>query len=208
MSELLDIYDENQVHIGVKERAAVHRDGDWHKVFHCWVIYRGADGIDYLVMQKRGPDKDTFPNLLDVTAAGHYQAGEDIRDGIREVQEELGITVDFDDLVPLGQHIGVSQYEDLVDRQFCDVFLLVHQQDIHKYHFQKEELVGLVEFSLQDGLKLFNRQVKAISARATGFGVDEMLISEGDFVPREDDYIERVLLLAGRYLNGERELSL
>jgi len=208
VSELLDIYDENQVHIGVKERAAVHRDGDWHKVFHCWVIYRGADGIDYLVMQKRGPDKDTFPNLLDVTAAGHYQAGEDIRDGIREVQEELGITVDFDDLVPLGQHIGVSQYENLVDRQFCDVFLLVHQQDIHKYHFQKEELVGLVEFSLQDGLKLFNRQVKAISARATGFGVDEMLISEGDFVPREDEYIERVLLLASRYLNGERELSL
>ena len=208
MSELLDIYDETQVHIGVKERADVHRDGDWHKVFHCWVVYRGTDGIDYLVMQMRGPDKDTFPNLLDVTAAGHYQAGEDIRDGIREVQEELGITVDFDELVPLGQHIGVARYGDLVDRQFCDVFLLVHSEDIREYHYQKEELAGLVVFSIQDGLKLLTEQVKTISARAAGLGEDELHISLDEFVPREGDYMDRVLLLAMRCLNGEHDLKL
>lgn len=70
MTELFDIYDEHQVHIGVKERAAVHHDGDWHKVFHCWVVYRGSDGINYIVMQKRGPDKDTYPSLFDISAAG------------------------------------------------------------------------------------------------------------------------------------------
>ncbi len=208
MTELLDIYDDSQVHIGVKERADVHRDGDWHKVFHCWVIYRGIDGIDYLVMQKRGPDKDTFPNLLDVTAAGHYQAGEDIRDGIREVQEELGITVSFDDLVPLGQHIGVAHYGDLIDRQFCDVFLLVHSQDIREYHFQKEELAGLVVFSVRDALRLFDGQAEVIPARAAGLDLDELLISETDFVPRQDDYISRVLLLAMRCLSGEHDLAL
>lgn len=208
MTELLDIYDEYQVHIGVKERAAVHREGDWHKVFHCWVIYRGDDGLDYVVMQKRGPDKDTFPNLLDITAAGHYQAGEDIGDGIREVQEELGISVSFDDLVPLGQHIGVTNYIKLIDRQFCDVFLLVHPQDIRDYHYQKEELDGLVVFSIADGLKLFNGEVDSILVKATGFGVDELNVSETDFVPRTDDYIQRVFLLAIRYLNGERNLAL
>ncbi|MBA3869443.1 MAG: NUDIX domain-containing protein [Anaerolineae bacterium] len=208
MSELLDIYDENQVHIGVKERADVHRDGDWHKVFHCWVVYRGADGVDYLVMQMRGPDKDTFPNLLDVTAAGHYQAGEDIRDGIREVQEELGIAVDFDDLVPLGQHIGVSHYDGLIDRQFCDVFLLVHNQDIKQYHYQKEELAGLVVFSIQDGLNLLSGKVEKISAKAAGLGKDVLMISLDDFVPREGDYMDRLLLLAIRCLNGEHNLAL
>jgi isopentenyldiphosphate isomerase len=208
VSELLDIYDENQVHIGVKERADVHRDGDWHKVFHCWVVYRGADGVDYLVMQMRGPDKDTFPNVLDVTAAGHYQAGEDIQDGIREVQEELGIEVNFDDLVPLGQHIGVAHYGNLIDRQFCDVFLLVHSQDIKQYHYQKEELAGLVVFSIQDGLKLLTGQVEKISARAAGLDKNAMQISLDDFVPREGDYIDRVLLLAIRCLNGEHNLAL
>jgi isopentenyldiphosphate isomerase len=208
MTELLDIYDENQVYIGVKERADVHRDGDWHKVFHCWVVYRGADGVDYVVMQKRGPDKDTFPNVLDITAAGHYQAGEDIRDGIREVQEELGIDVDFNDLVPLGQHIGVAHYENLLDRQVCDVFLLVHAQDITDYHYQKEELDGLVVFSIHDGLNLFQEKVDHIPARATGFGVGELQLSLDDFVPRQDDYIDRVLLLAICCLNGERDLKL
>lgn len=208
MTEYFDIYDENQQPIGVKERAAVHRDGDWHKVFHCWVIYRGDDGVGYIVMQKRGPDKDTFPNLLDISAAGHYQAGEDIRDGIREVQEELGIQVDFDDLVPLGQHKGVAYYENLIDRQFCDVFLLVHKQDIRDYQYQKEEISGLVVFSIQDGLKLFDGEVKTIAAKAVGFGRDELDISEADFVPRTDDYIIDVLKLAARCLNGERDLKL
>jgi len=208
MTELLDIYDENQVHVGIKERSEVHRDGNWHKVFHCWVIYRGTDDIDYLVMQMRGPDKDTFPNLLDVTAAGHYQADEDIRDGIREIQEELGITVDFDDLVPLGQHIGVAHYGDLIDRQFCDVFLLVHYDDIRNYHYQKEELAGLVVFSITDGLKLLNEEVQHIPAHAAGLDQDELRLSLDDFVPREGDYIDRVLLLAIRCLNGERNLKL
>jgi len=208
VTELFDIYDENQQHIGVKERAAVHRDGDWHKVFHCWVIYRDDDGTDYLVMQKRGPDKDTFPNLLDISAAGHYQAGEDIRDGIREVQEELGIQVDFEDLVFLGQHKGVAHYENLIDRQFCDVFLLVHKQDIRDYDYQKEEISGLVVFSLQDGLKLFDGAVRTIPAKAVGLGVDELEISEADFVPRTDDYIINVMRLAVCCLNGERNLKL
>lgn len=208
MSELLDIYDATGVHIGVKERAAVHREGDWHKVFHCWVVYRGADGIDYLVMQKRGPDKDSFPDVLDITAAGHYQAGETIRDGIREVEEELGIHVSFDDLVPLGEHVGVAEYPGLIDRQFCDVFLLVHDQAISEYRYQKEELVGLVVFRIDDGLNLFDGIVKTIPVKAVGFGVDQLDVTIDDFVPRTDDYVSRVLRLAVRYLNGERGLKL
>lgn len=208
MTEYFDIYDENQVHIGVKERSAVHRDGDWHKVFHCWVVYRGDDGVDYLVMQKRSDDKDTFPDLLDVSAAGHYQAGETIKDGIREVQEELGITVNFDELVPLGQYTGVARYDNVFDRQFSDVFLLNHPQDIRDYTYQKEEVAGLVVFSLVDALKLFSGQAATIPAHAAGLGVDQLDISEADFVPRTDDYIIDVIRLAIRYLNGERDLKL
>src|SRR5689334_15155032 len=121
MTEILDIYDEDIKWLGTKDRAAVHRDGDWHKVFHCWIAYRDSDKRDYLVVQRRGPNTQTFPNLLDITAAGHYQAGESIRDGVREVREELGIDVDFDKLIPLGVHISVGRYKGLIDRQFADV---------------------------------------------------------------------------------------
>lgn len=208
MTEYFDIYDAHQVPIGVKERSAVHRDGDWHKVFHCWVIYRDTHGMDNVIMQKRAPNKDTFPNLLDISAAGHYQAGETIQDGVREVQEELGIQVTFDELIPVGQHMGVTLAEGLIDRQFCDVFLLVHNQDIHSYAYQKDEIAGLVKFSIDDGLNLFSGAAATIVAEAVGFDKDRLTISETDFVPRNDDYVIRVLRLAKRCLNGEINLKL
>src|SRR5215510_7041074 len=103
MAEIFDIYDENMRHIGTKERSAVHRDGDWHKTFHAWVIFRDERG-DWVLLQKRSADKDTFPNLLDISAAGHYSAGETMQDGLRELHEELGLTeAKFEDLIPLGQ---------------------------------------------------------------------------------------------------------
>ena len=93
MSELFDIYDEGWNHIGVKARADVHRDGDWHQVFHCWVIGRGSGGDGYVVLQKRGPNQDTYPGKIDISAAGHFEAGETRRDGVREIAEELGLCV-------------------------------------------------------------------------------------------------------------------
>ena len=80
MSELFDIFDEAMNHIGVKERDAVHRDGDWHQVFHCWVIGREANGAPYLILQKRSADRD-YPDKIDISAAGHLEAGENVRDG-------------------------------------------------------------------------------------------------------------------------------
>ncbi len=171
MTEILDIYDDQLNKIGTKERDAVHRDGDWHRVFHCWVAYRDTDGCDYMVLQRRGPDKDTFPNYLDIAAAGHYQAGETIRDGIREVREELGIEVDFDDLIPLGIRVGMIRYQSLIDHQFADVFLLIYNQDINTYSYQVEELDGLVALSIEDGLAMFSGDRHRIEARATGFEV-------------------------------------
>ena len=75
IDELFDIYDEDMNHIGIKPRNEVHRDGDWHQVFHCWVIGIDPDGLTFMVLQKRAPNKKIFPNMLDISAAGHLSAG-------------------------------------------------------------------------------------------------------------------------------------
>src|SRR5712692_760392 len=56
-------------------RGAVHRDGTWHRSFHCWVVRSGARGPE-LVLQRRAASKDTWPGAWDVSAAGHYRVGE------------------------------------------------------------------------------------------------------------------------------------
>ncbi len=203
---MLDIYDENLTHLGVKDRDAVHRDGDWHRTFHCWVIYRGADGLDYIVMQKRGPDKQIYPNLLDITAAGHYEAGEVPADGVREIREELGLEVDFDDLIPAGIRLGVARFNGLLDHEFNDVFFLIYDAPLSTYKIQEEEVSGLVAFAIEDGLALFAGEREVITGEAVGLGAAVIEMRLEDFIVSQDRYTYRVLTLVKRCLNGEKHL--
>lgn len=206
MAEMLDIYDQNLVKIGVKERKAVHRDGDWHRTFHCWVIYRDAQGIDYVVMQKRGPDKELCPNMVDVAVGGHYAAGETIADGIREIREELGLEVRFESLIPVGVRVSVARYDTLVDQEFNDVFLLIDDRPLKAYEYQREEISGLVCFRIDDALMLFAGERETISADAVGFDQAEVQLKVDDFILHQDAYVYRALILAKRCLNGEKHL--
>ncbi|HLV37581.1 MAG TPA: NUDIX domain-containing protein [Spirillospora sp.] len=203
---MLDIYDENMTHLGVKERGAVHRDGDWHRVFHCWVIYRDAAGQDFMVLQKRGPDKDIFPNRLDVTVGGHYEAGESMAEGVREIEEELGITARFDDLIPVGVRVTVARYEGLIDREFADNFLLVRDTAIGDYPYQQDEVSGLVALNIDETLALFAGERETIHAEAVGLGTSPVEISLEHFIPLVDRPFYKALVLAKRCLNGEKHL--
>ena len=79
----------------LKPRGEVHRDGDWHRSIHVWLV----DAEGRMVLQRRSEHKDTNPGLLDVSCAGHI-TGEDavLSTAVRELEEELGISLDEDDL--------------------------------------------------------------------------------------------------------------
>ncbi|MCY3866401.1 MAG: isopentenyl-diphosphate delta-isomerase [Chloroflexi bacterium] len=205
MSERFDIYDEALNYIGVKRRAAVHRDGDWHQVFHCWVIGREANGAPFVVLQKRRDYLD-YPNKIDISAAGHLLAGETARDGTREIEEELGMRVAFDELIPLGRRIGIHRSGEFVDCQICHVFLYECDQPLDAYAYQTEEIAGLVRLRIDDGLRLFAGEVSQVLAPAVGLGAPQVALSKDDFIPSVDHYVEKVLILAQRYFAGEQEL--
>lgn len=206
MPELLDIYDDNLHHIGTKLRADVHRDGDWHKVFHCWVIYRDAQGDNWVIMERRGANKATFPGKLNVSAAGHYTAGETVRDGLRELEEELGLTPSLDELIPIGRHVAMAQYDGLIDREVADVFFYLCDQPLSDYRYQQAEIAGLVAVNTLRGLRLLSGEVAAIEVAATGFSAPTVTITRDDFIPVHDFYWEKIFLLATRCLNGETNL--
>lgn len=88
--EYFDVLDEKGNQIGVtKPRTQVHKDGDWHRAVHIWLI----NSKDELLIQKRSQTKDSYPNMWDISIAGHLLAGQDeISAAIREIQEELGLS--------------------------------------------------------------------------------------------------------------------
>jgi isopentenyldiphosphate isomerase len=139
--ELLDILDAGGAHLGTKPRRDVHRDGDWHRAFHLWVVR--ADGV---LLQRRSRTKASWPGFLDATAAGHLLAGESVPDGLREAEEELGVTYTFDALVDLGVHpVDETRDDGRINRELQHVFAVRDERPLEAYtNLDAAEVAGLV----------------------------------------------------------------
>lgn len=146
MEELFDILDENgKKTFKVKERSKVHRDGDWHKAVHIWIVNDKGE----LLLQRRSPNKDSDPNMLDISCAGHLSHGDDsITGALRELKEELDLDVDRNDLRYITT-LKRSPYHDdgFVDNEFDDMYILYTTKLISDMNIQKEELSEILYVS-------------------------------------------------------------
>ncbi len=198
---------------GMKTGATIARDeahhiGAWHGAFHCVILYeRGGNG--YALFQKRSARKKIAPGKYDVSVGGHYSAGEDaVVAGPREIREELGIDVRFSELVPVGRRIMVYCFEPGVQEcEFQDVFLLRRDFPLEGLVLQQEEVDGLLEMEVEAGIRLFSGALSALECRLFRGGVrtENSRVSADEFVPCLDHYYLKLLLLAKRYLRGERQ---
>jgi len=142
MDELIDILDADGNHTGmVLMKSEAHKKGLFHPSIHVWFYTENGD----VLIQKRGKHKDTHPNLWDVSVAGHVGAGEDIiLSAMREVREEIGLTIQKRDLFKL----GVFKYRhlhrtDLVDCEFHHTFLSRLKAPLKTLKMQETEVDDL-----------------------------------------------------------------
>ena len=202
MDELVDILDETGRPTGrVAPRREAHRLGLWHRCFHFWISGSDPEG-DYLLVQRRAAGKDTWPGYLDVTAAGHLAAGEVTLDGLREVEEELGLRVEPERLVSLGTRRVEHEIPGGLDREFHDVFLLLDPTPPGDLRLQPEEVASVLRVGLDAVEALY--EARAAPAREyEGAKTVETHVSLVDFVPHDDDHLRRVVAAARRMLAGE-----
>ena len=201
MDELLDILDESGQPAGkVVPKSEAHRLGLWHRCFHCWIYGSDSEG-PYLLLQRRAAAKDTWPNYLDVTAAGHLTAGEAILDGLREVEEELGLRIESERLVPLGTRRVEQEIPGGCDREFHDVFLLFDATSPGDLRLQKEEVEAVFRLDLDDVEALYEKGSAPAREYAEG-RASATRIHLAEFVPKEEGYLRRVAGAARRHLSG------
>jgi isopentenyldiphosphate isomerase len=201
VDELLDTLDESGRPTGeVVAKSEAHRLGLWHRCFHCWICGSDPEGA-YLLLQRRAATKDTWPGYLDITAAGHLSAGEETLDGLREVEEELGLRVDSDRLVPLGTRKVEQQIPGGCDREFHEVFLLVDGTPPERLRLQKEEVEAVFRLNLDDVEALYETG----SAPARQYAQGKTLATRihlSELVPQNEDYLAEAAGAARQLLSG------
>jgi isopentenyldiphosphate isomerase len=201
VDELLDILDESgQPTREVVPKSEAHRLGLWHRCFHCWIC--GSDsGGPYLLLQRRAATKDTWPNYLDVTAAGHLAAGEETLDGLREVEEELGLRIEPERLVPLGTRRVEQEIPGGCDRELHEVFLVFDATPPGDLRLQKEEVEAAFRLDLDDVQALYETG-SAPAREYAGGRTSATRIHLAEFVPKEEGYLSKVAGAARRHLSG------
>lgn len=212
--ELIDICDENMLPLGSAMKNLAHKTGLWHTAIHCWIV-RPLASSGTLLFQKRGHDKVLFPDYLDITAAGHYLSGEEVSDGVREIAEEIGLSVRFDELISLGIKMDLGKTEKVLNREFCHVFLYADTRAPHEYTLDTAEVEGLVEISIDEGLALFAGESHSAIAQGIEWNAGEvswqpveLSVTVDDFIPRVDPYYYKMFINAERYLNGYPHLAI
>ena len=137
--EYFDLLDENGNKTGkIKLRTEVHRDGDWHKAVHIWIINNKGD----VLLQRRCATKDSNPNMLDISSAGHLSAGDDSLSGaIRKLKEELNLDVNKEELQFIKTLKCSSKYTStFINNEFDDLYILRTDKTINDMEFQEDEI--------------------------------------------------------------------
>jgi isopentenyldiphosphate isomerase len=206
-TERLEILDRQGRPTGVgKSREAIHLEGHWHKTFQCWIVRRGPAGPE-IVLQGRALTKDTFPGFWDTSSAGHWRFGERPEEAARELEEELGLVVSFERLAWVGQErMARAHANGLVDREFHQVYALVHEAPLASYQPDPKEVSAVAAILARDLLRLARGEVERVLAReavtvsADGLQPWETWIERDRLVPYPVAQLRRLTRAANRLL--------
>lgn len=148
--EFIDIYTRLGESANQKEEKTVaHEKGLFHKTVHVWIINSKGE----LLVQRRSKDKRTYPNMLDISFAGHISSGESIVDGVlREGKEELGLDINLDYLSYLFSYRVEKEIEKnkYFENEIVNVFLYEKDIEIEEYKFLDKEVqeVKYIDFRI------------------------------------------------------------
>jgi len=99
--ELLTQVDQNNKVIGGIERGKAHASKE---ICYRTIFVLVINEKNEVLLQKRSPTKDLYPNCWDLSVGGHVAYGDSYEvTALRELDEELGIKADMNELIDKGK---------------------------------------------------------------------------------------------------------
>lgn len=211
VDELVDVVSEQNEVLESKLKSLVHRDGDWHRSVHLWIVDPLSKKI---LLQRRSPNKDTDANMLDVAVGGHVASGEKYSEAWREIKEELGVEIGISDIlelgvIPVAKRQAVLESQEglsplgILTRELCLVAITSKWSPACQYSFDPEELSGVVEVSLT-GLRDLLADIPAQGMSWDGMSYNPIDISPDELV--RQPYLAEFLGLCESFMAGKQDI--
>ena len=160
--ELIDIYNENHKYLGTCEKSLAHKLGLWHEVFNGIIVNKERKSVIFQMKNAKHNEVHDV-NKIEISVGGHYQSGEKIQDGIREIKEECGIEIDFKDLIYLGERqVSTVVKEYYIVREFQKIFIIPYMGDVTNLKCNDDEVDSFIEFKITDCIDLFLKKSNSI----------------------------------------------
>ena len=150
MEEMFDILNENATSLNYTDtRDNAHTKGLWHKAVVVFIVNSRGE----VLLQKRSGNKKMWPNMWDVSCGGHCDAGEfGFETAIREVKEELGLTIKKEQLLYIGVSRSSQNINNIKDNMFNEYFVAFLDVNPENLKLQNEEVTS-AKFVTKEELK-------------------------------------------------------
>jgi len=157
MQEILDIVNESDEIIGQESGENIHKNGLLHREVHVFFITPDKK----VIFQHRAKDKKTFPDLLDATVGGHVEIGDSYEEtAIKETEEETGIKLKANDLIPINKILKYSKDEATgrINNVFNSRYVYIYKGDIKDLRVEAGEALGFETWPLEKLAKLSGQE--------------------------------------------------
>lgn len=158
--EYIDAYNENHQFIGRFEKHKAHELGLWHDVLGSLVINPNKNEVFFQLKNHKHNNINKY-DLLEITAGGHLRAGESLEDGVREIKEETGLQVSFEDMVPSGIR-KCDTDNNMTIREFQYFYLLPLDIDLQDLNPNEDESIAFVKMDIDIALEVIINNQSAI----------------------------------------------
>jgi isopentenyldiphosphate isomerase len=199
-NEILNIYSDEYEIIGTSDYLTIHKRGFWHSSIHGWLI----DKINnYILYQRRSSLKMLFPGKIDVSVGGHSRFDESPSETLfREGLEELGLNLEFEDVIKVGFRKSIDKNELFINKEFQTIFF-INLNIIQKvFSLQQDEVDYLVLLRPKDVIdcQVYNKDIMGLAIIDNQF--IDILVHSSDFIPSIDNYNLKIPRLIKHYFEN------
>lgn len=146
----------------VYSRQDTHKYGYRHNVVHIWLV----NSKNQILLQKRSAEKESYPNMWEVSCSGHISAGDDnLAAAKRELEEELGIEVDEKDIeFAFMYNIYADENSSFKNNENAYVYVVRTDKEVQDFNLQEDEVSAVKYFELDELAEMGRNKDKTLVA--------------------------------------------